>query len=168
MVSALMNRQRLSAVYGFTLTELAVTLVVAGVLAAVALPALSSFSRNGRVKQAANDMVMTLAYARNEAINRNAQVSVDASGSWSAGWQVTVGGTPLRQTALNGGVVVGGPAGGTVTYNPNGRLATSGTLSFTFSIPGDARVTMRCVSATLMGQPVLQADDNHDGDCSNG
>ena len=163
-----MTRQTPAPEYGFTLTEVVVTLAVAAVIAALALPSLSSFNRNGLVKHAANDMVATLSYARSEAINRNAPVSVVAAGTWSAGWQVSVAGTTLRQTTLNGAVAVAGPAGNTVTYNPNGRLATLATVIFTFTLPGDAQVTMRCVSATLMGQPVLQADNNHDGNCSNG
>jgi type IV fimbrial biogenesis protein FimT len=163
-----MRAQNFSKERGFTLTELAVTLVIAGVVSAMALPALSSLTRNTRVKQTATDMVMTLAYARNEAINRNAQVSVVAFGTWSAGWQVVAGGTPLRQTTLTGEVTVGGPGANTVTYNPDGRLATLTTLSFVFSVPGNMQVLTRCVSATLMGQPVLQIDANRDGDCTNG
>jgi type IV fimbrial biogenesis protein FimT len=153
---------------GFTLTELAVTLIIAAVVSAMALPSLSNLTRNNRVKQTATDMVMTLAYARNEAINRNAQVNVVAFGTWSAGWQVVAGGTPLRQTTLTGEVTVGGPAANTVTYNADGRLATLTALSFVFSVAGNTEVLRRCVSATLMGQPVLQTDANRDGDCTNG
>jgi type IV fimbrial biogenesis protein FimT len=154
--------------HGFTLTELAVTLVIAAVVSAMALPSLSTLTRTNRVKQSATDMVMTLAYARNEAINRNAQVSVVAFGTWSAGWQVVAGGTPLRLTTLSGEVTVDGPAANAVTYNPDGRLAVLTSLSFAFSVAGDTEVLRRCVSATLMGQPVLQTDANRDGDCSNG
>jgi type IV fimbrial biogenesis protein FimT len=153
---------------GFTFMELVITLAVAAVLTSMALPSLSGLIRNTRVKQAATDMLMTLAYARNEAINRNAQVSVVAFGTWTAGWQVVAGGTPLRQTALSGEVTVGGPASSTLTYNPDGRLASLTTLRFVFSLPGNTEVLMRCVSATLMGQPLLQTDANRDGDCSNG
>jgi type IV fimbrial biogenesis protein FimT len=163
-----MRAQSLNRGRGFTLTELAVTLVIAGVVSAMALPSLSSLMRTNRVKQTATDMVMTLAYARNEAINRNAQVSVVAFGTWNAGWQVVAGGTPLRQTNLSGEVTVSGPAANTVTYNPDGRLATLTTLNFVFSVAGNTEVLRRCVSATLMGQPVLQTDANRDGDCSNG
>jgi type IV fimbrial biogenesis protein FimT len=163
-----MRAQNLTKERGFTLTELAVTLVIACLVSAMALPSLSSMTRNTRVKQTATDMVMTLAYARNEAINRNAQVSVVAFGTWSAGWQVVAGGTPLPQTTLTGEVTVGGPAANTVTYNPDGRLVTLTTLSFVFSVPGNTQVLTRCVSATLMGQPMLQTDANRDGDCRNG
>ncbi len=148
--------------------ELVITVAVAAVVTSMALPSLSGLLRNTRVKQTATDMVMTLAYARNEAINRNAQVSVVAFGTWTAGWQVVAGGTPLRQTALSGEITVAGPASSTLTYNPDGRLSNLTTLRFVFSVPGNTDVLMRCVSATLMGQPVLQTDANRDGDCTNG
>src|SRR5262249_15153243 len=109
---------------GFTLTEVAVTLVIVGVISALALPALASMVGNNRVKQTTTEMMMTFSYARNEAITRNAQVSVVAFGTWSAGWQVIADGTTLRQTILNGEVTVVGPVANTVTYTPNGRLAT--------------------------------------------
>jgi len=163
-----MDAESTNSQHGFTLTELAVTLVIAAVVSAMALPSLSSMVRNTRVKQTATDMVMTLAYARNEAISRNAQVSVVALGGWSAGWQVVTGATMLRQSVLSGEVTVTGPATNTVTYNANGRLATLSTVTFAFTVPGNAQVVRRCVSATLMGQPVLQTDNNRDGDCSNG
>ena len=153
---------------GFTFMELVITVAVVAVVTSMALPSLSGLLRNTRVKQTATDMVMTLAYARNEAINRNAQVSVVAFGSWTAGWQVVAGGTPLRQTALSGEITVAGPASSTLTYNPDGRLSNLTTLRFVFSVPGNTEVLMRCVSATLMGQPVLQTDANRDGDCTNG
>jgi prepilin-type N-terminal cleavage/methylation domain-containing protein len=153
---------------GFTLTELVVTLAIAGVVGAIALPSLADLIRTTRVKNVATEMLSTLAYARNEAITRNVQVSVSASGTWSAGWRVTSNGTVLRQSTLNGDVIISGPTENNITYNPNGRLATLDTLSFSFSMPGTTHVVMRCVSATLLGQPVMQSDTNQDGDCSNG
>jgi type IV fimbrial biogenesis protein FimT len=154
---------------GFTLTEALITLAVLGVIAALAVPSLNSFVVNSRVKQAATDMFMTVAYARNEAINRNTQVSVNAVGAWGTGWQVvTAGGNVLKQTTLTAGVTITGPAGNSLTYNPNGRLTTAGAVNFTFTVPGNPQITMRCVTSTLIGQPVLQADLNRDGNCANG
>src|SRR5215472_15428774 len=92
---------------GFTLTEALITLAVLGVIAALAVPSLNAFVVNSRVKQAATDMFMTMAYARNEAINRNSQVSINAVGAWGTGWQVVAaGGNVLKQTTLTAGVTV--------------------------------------------------------------
>ena len=153
---------------GFTVIEIGVTLAIAGVVAAMALPSLADLLRTTRIKSAATEMLSTLAYARNEAITRNAQVSIIASGSWSAGWRVMTNGTLLRQSSLNGDVIVNGPSENNVTYNPNGRMTTLTSLNFSFSVTGRNHVLMRCVSATLMGQPVMQSDTNRDGNCSNG
>lgn len=155
--------------FGFTLTEALIALAVLGIIAALAGPSLNGLMVNSRVKQAASDMFTTMAYARNEAINRNTQVSINAMGTWGAGWQVVAaGGSVLKQTTLTGGVTVTGPAGNSMTYNPNGRLTTAGAVTFTFTLPGNPEVTMRCVTSTLIGQPVLQADLNRDGNCNNG
>lgn len=163
-----MRSRARSAQHGFTLMEVAVTLIIASVMVSIAVPSMRELILNSRVKQASSDMLATLAYARNEAINRNAQVSVVATGSWSSGWQVVANGTPLRQTTLNGDVTVTASGGSVVTYNPNGRLASGTSASFAFSIPANAKVAMRCVAVGLVGQPTPQVDANRDGDCTNG
>jgi hypothetical protein len=81
---------------------------------------------------------------------------------------VSLGTTVLKQSGPLLNIAVLGPAGGSVTYNPNGRLAGSITATFSFSVPGNPAVTMRCVTSTLGGQPALQSDRNRDGDCANG
>ena len=153
---------------GFTLVEIMITVVVAGILTALAMPSLNGFLLNSRVQQAATDMFMTMNYARSEAINRNTQVSVTASGTWDAGWQVVAGGMVLKQTTLVSGATVTGPVGNSLTFNPNGRLSNQTAVNFTFSLPGNTQVTTRCVASALIGQPVLQSDANHDGSCING
>ncbi|TLY65079.1 MAG: prepilin-type N-terminal cleavage/methylation domain-containing protein [Gammaproteobacteria bacterium] len=64
---------------GFTLTELMVTLAVAGVLAGVAVPNLRSFIQNSRLSSASNDLLRSFNLARTEAIKRQANVVVCAS-----------------------------------------------------------------------------------------
>ena len=59
---------------GFTLTELMVTLAVAGVLAGVAVPNLRSFIQNSRLSSASNDLLRSFNLARTEAIKRQANV----------------------------------------------------------------------------------------------
>src|SRR2546421_1335135 len=64
---------------GFTLTELMVTLAVAGVLAGVAVPNLRSFIQNSRLSSASNDLLRSFRLARTEAIKRQTNVVVCAS-----------------------------------------------------------------------------------------
>jgi type IV fimbrial biogenesis protein FimT len=55
---------------GYTLTELLVTMSIAGLLAAVAAPNIGTFTRNGRLTDGVNDLLHSLQVARTEAIKR--------------------------------------------------------------------------------------------------
>ena len=66
-------------VAGFTMLELMITLAVAGVLAAVAIPNMRDFIRNNRLTAGVNDMLRSTQIARSEAIKRQAVVAVCAS-----------------------------------------------------------------------------------------
>jgi type IV fimbrial biogenesis protein FimT len=153
---------------GFTLTELVGGIAVLAILVSVAAPSMSNLILDSRVKEASLDMLSAMAYARSEAISRNAPVSISAVGTWAQGWQVSTGTTVLRQSGPLLNITVVGPAGGSVTYSPNGRPAGNISVTFSFSVPGNPAVMMRCVTAALGGQPVLQSDRNRDGDCANG
>ena len=78
---------RLAAVRGFTLVELMVTVAVAAVLLAIAVPSFTSIVNSSRLTAQANEVVAALQSARMEAVRRNARVSVcsSADGSTCAG-----------------------------------------------------------------------------------
>src|SRR5882762_7875806 len=69
---------------GFTLTELMVTVAVAGVLAMVAVPNMRTFLQNGRLSSASNDLLRSFNLARTEAIKHQANVVVCASAAPTA------------------------------------------------------------------------------------
>jgi len=60
---------------GFTLYELMITIALAAVIFGLGVPAFRDFGRNGRLTGAANDMLVTLVTARNEAVRRQARTS---------------------------------------------------------------------------------------------
>lgn len=56
-----------------------VVLAIAGVLMAVAIPAMGDFIRNSRITAAANDVIAALHFTRSEAIKRRQQVTLCTS-----------------------------------------------------------------------------------------
>jgi len=66
-------------VTGFTLIELMVTLSLAAILMAIAVPNMRTFIQNNRLTAAANDLLRSFQLARTEAIKRQQNVVVCAS-----------------------------------------------------------------------------------------
>lgn len=64
---------------GFTLYELLVSMLVAGVIFSLGIPNLLEFSRNNRMTATANDMITAILLARNEAIKQRIPVTLCAS-----------------------------------------------------------------------------------------
>lgn len=87
---------------GFTLIELIITLTIAGILIALAAPAMQTFILDQRLTTQANDFIADLNLARSEAVRRASNVvickqggsvsspSCSTSTAWGAGWVVFV------------------------------------------------------------------------------
>jgi type IV fimbrial biogenesis protein FimT len=79
---------------GFSLVELVITVTIAGILTAIAIPSFSSVISNNRLTTYSNDFVGALNLARSEAIKRGSQVTVKRLGptakEWQWGWDVFV------------------------------------------------------------------------------
>lgn len=65
--------------FGFTLIELIITLTIVGVLAALATPGMTTFIKNQRITNQANDLVADLSFAKSEAIKRGGGVGICAA-----------------------------------------------------------------------------------------
>ncbi len=84
----LMNK-RFNKNAGFTLIELMVIVIVLAVTLSLAVPAVQEMIKNNRVTGQTNEMLALVAFARNEAIRRNQNVTV-ALESTDDGWTAEV------------------------------------------------------------------------------
>ncbi|MEN1956336.1 GspH/FimT family pseudopilin [Luteimonas changyuni] len=76
---------------GISLLELVITVAVAGILLAIAMPSFTGVINNNRLTSSSNTLVTAMHYARSEAVRRNGRVIVcpsadgatcSASGNW--------------------------------------------------------------------------------------
>lgn len=177
-----MQRKRTARIHarvaGFTLTEMMITLTVLGILSAAALPSMTNFVRDQRVKAASSDVFASLVYARSEAVKRNQRVvlcaSADGTGcanssDWAQGWVVFVDpdgdgfvgavADILKKQGAIPSVTVTGTATN-ATYLGDGRLSAA-VATYVLKSPDSASVTARCVRLDPSGRPNIQVDTNN-------
>jgi type IV fimbrial biogenesis protein FimT len=150
---------------GFTLIEVLIVIVIAGVLATLAAPSFREYIFNQKIRNASFDLIASLSYARSEAITRNAAVDVVpvSTSNWANGWSVRtlVGGTDTKlreQGAYEGLSITDSDAPAKLTYGRDGRPSlvgvdiTDNTFAATIALPTPlSGVTSRCVTVGLSG-----------------
>ncbi len=130
---------------GFTLIELITTLVIAGILMALAAPSFSNFIKNNRLTTQANELLADLAFARSEGVKRAAPITVCKStdgitcndgANWHDGWIVTntasgqvfrVHATLTGQNTMRGTANTGAGVSNRLVYDRTGRANNLGT-----------------------------------------
>ncbi len=164
--------------HGFTIVELLVTMSIVAILTMIAVPSLNTFIQNQRLATATNSLVLSLNYARSEAIKRSVPngITVCASSdqqtcngaSWSQGWvveDVTNGSGPLQAaTSIGTSDTIMEAAGqlavvflssGATTAAASFRICDSRGGPFAHSI--DVSSTGRVLSSQTAGQTVYGA-----------
>jgi len=143
---------------GFTLIEALVTIAIVVILGAVATPSFRQLIANQRIKTASFDLFSALTYARSEAIQRNADVTLRAGaavdGAWSTGWRVVdSSGNILRSWgAISNLSVTEGASVALLTFNRNGRPTAAPKLQIASTVSASG-VTARCIQISLSGRP---------------
>lgn len=98
---------------GFTLFEMLITLAVAAILAAFAIPAFQNIQVNSGISSLSADVIQSVNDMRNRAVatrvntfalqgagSTATDVSLGTAGDWSAGWRITRGALPASSTPV--------------------------------------------------------------------
>ena len=151
---------------GFTLLELMVTVSIAAILLALALPSFQSSMRSNRVATATNEQLATQALARSEAVRntRGAGLCTSADGAscgggWDSGWLVwadtngdglvDAGETVVRYSQGKSSTTITGSAT-SIAFTPRGRAA--GGQQTIGIVPYGQTAPARCVTINATGQ----------------
>lgn len=75
---------------GFTLLELLVTIAIAGILIALAVPGFTSFIGSNRAEVQKSSFVNAINYARSEAVKRGVTIRITplVASKWQGGWRI--------------------------------------------------------------------------------
>ena len=94
--------------FGFSLVELMITIVILGVVTAIAVPSYTGMVANNRVVEASNRLMSNIQQARSEAIKRNSPVSLGTYTSqyWHKGWKMYAGDLTGSDTVGAGDVLI--------------------------------------------------------------
>lgn len=153
---------------GFSLIELMITILIAGILLTVGVPSFASLIANNRITSQANELVSGLNLARSEASTRGQRVticsSVDgdscaADTDWSTGWIVfndsdgdgvvaSVSDILRKWEVVTGDTTLTGTAN-FITYQGNGSVNAA--ADFNMSIPNGSTDQTRRVCIALAG-----------------
>lgn len=161
------NKQAL----GFSLFELLVTIAVAGIIIAIAVPSLSSFTTQMRVDNEISELQRLLLTTRNTAINSGQNATLcplqaDDSCQDSTDWTgrigiVSIDGLIKEREAIQGGDKLDFTFN-SVTYTPSGQLNNNNIGTFSYCPKGFSDYS-RGIDLSLSGRAYLSSDINGDG-----
>ncbi|MHB1706091.1 MAG: GspH/FimT family pseudopilin [Acidithiobacillus sp.] len=165
---------------GLTLVELVVTIAIAAILMAIAMPSFSTFLVNSRIKNAAGRLQQDLQWARAEAIKENQVVTVNLTGTLSAAapacsWAVIAPASSQapqeNQAAFQRDYPQVGckVSGSTLCFSPIGNLLGGGVCNFggtyTYADPSTPATNTWLVIVSAGGRILSCLQSNTPGQC---
>jgi type IV fimbrial biogenesis protein FimU len=122
---------RVSAMQGFTLIELIITVALISLAVGIAVPNLTLLIRNNQIETQAQTLNSLMQFARGEAVARRTQVTISRAGDI---WTVATTAQTLRQETFipEQAAIMTNPTPLALTYESNG----------TSSLPGIVRITV--------------------------
>ena len=153
---------------GFTLSEVMITVSVAGVLSATAAPSFRDMLATQRVKSATFELLSATTYARSEAIKRNTVVTVTPrGGSFTNGYDLMTGTETLKSNDGFASVAFTVP-GTALAFDGSGRLTTAAQYQMELNSAQVSGIAKRCLIVSTSGRPSIRVDTDLDGNCTNG
>jgi type IV fimbrial biogenesis protein FimT len=155
---------------GFTLLELIVTISIAGILMALAIPSFSDMIRGSRLTTTINELVGSLNLARSEAVKRGTTVIVKAKTgtNWESGWTVelpapcTINCVLRDYAALTTGYTLRGNIGNSLDYKSSGASEEAGYL--TLCTDGAVKSGyIKVLNLNFIGRINVAKDTNNNG-----
>ncbi len=153
---------------GFTLIELMIAIALLGIIASLAAPSMANFAIRQRVSSQANEMMLSLAFARAEAIKRNAEIRIlpitNSAEGWADGW--CIGPTSMANcshadrikvfeaksdVSVSSQNFVGAP----LAFKRDGTASIAGGFSITSPRLNASGNDARCIDISLQGRPSL-------------
>ncbi|MET4160981.1 hypothetical protein CFI10_13790 [Marinobacterium iners] len=142
---------------GVTLVEIMVTVVVLGVLAAIAIPGFDAYSSTSARRAAVSDFLSAAGLARSMAIQRGQDVTLcprngnqcSAAADWSNGWLMVTGGQVMRSwgETPSGVQQMSADSGGAITWSSTGMVSAARNIEL-IMIDG----AQRCIRITTLGR----------------
>lgn len=146
---------------GFTLVEMMVTVAVAAILLAIAMPSLESISNSNALKSTTRDLVSTISTARSQSISTRTNVLVEpAAGGWASGWTISYDNAAAevdQEYLPRDGVTVTRVGGnGSLTFLSRGGLQGG---AATFTVCHAELAQGRSISVSFLGKVTTDVED---------